>query len=102
MNQFIDIIATVNFYSTKIGGRSGPTPDKVFRCPLVINNKMFDCALLLEETGPIAPGDTKTIPIVFIRRDLIKDYLFINSSFKLWELKIIADGVINNIFDRKI
>jgi hypothetical protein len=53
--------------------------------------------LLLDEIGPLEPGAKATVPILFLRPDLIKDRLHIGSRFTLWEMGTIAEGVVKEI-----
>jgi hypothetical protein len=97
MKNHPDIVATVRFYTTQEGGRSNSTPPILFKCPLEFEGEKFDCGLHLEESGPLAPGASATIPITLVFPRLIKPRLKIGSQFTLWELKIIAEGVVNSI-----
>jgi hypothetical protein len=97
MERRPDIIASVRFYATNAGGRSGPTPPQIFRCPLEFEGEKFDCGLHLAETGPVAPGTTVTVPITLLFPALIKPRLEVGSQFTLWETKTIAAGVVERI-----
>jgi len=92
-----DIIASVRFYPTEQGGRKGPTPTQMFRCPLEFEGEKYDCGLHLEKSGPIKPGMVATIPITLLRPDLIKPRLKIGSRFTLWERGAFAEGVVDQI-----
>ncbi len=92
-----DIIASVQFYPTEKGGRKGPTPPDIFRSPLEFEGEMFDCVLFLDESGPLAPGASATVPIKFLCPELIKPRLKVGSRFKLWEMRTIAEGVVEQI-----
>jgi hypothetical protein len=48
-----EIIADLQFLSTADGGRDGPTPDRIFGCPLDYGGEFFDCRLDLSEIGPV-------------------------------------------------
>ena len=92
-----DIIASLRFYTTAEGGRTGPTPPDKLGCPLEFQGEFFDCRVLLDDTGPLKPGAKATVPILFLRPDLIKDRLQIGSRFTLWEMGTIAEGVVQEI-----
>jgi hypothetical protein len=92
-----DIIASVRFYSTEEGGRHVATPAKLFKCPLEFEGEKFDCGLHLEQSGPLAPGSKATIPITLLFPDLIKPRLKVGSHFTLWEMRTIAEGVVEQI-----
>ncbi|WP_152601952.1 hypothetical protein [Burkholderia paludis] len=91
-----DVEARIQFLPSQEGGRQGRTPERVFGCPLRIDgvNAYFDCRLLLDQHGAIAPGDTVIVPIKFLCPDLIKKYLHPGVLFSLWERRTIAKGEI--------
>jgi hypothetical protein len=92
-----DIIATVNFYATEAGGRKGPTPQHFFGCPLEFEGQKFDCRLFISKVGALAPGATAKLPIAFLFPELIKPRLKVGSRFTLWEMRTIAEGVVEEI-----
>jgi hypothetical protein len=94
-----DIIATVRFFTTEEGGRPVPTPVTVFRCLLEFEEEKFDCGLLLSKVGSLAPGATAIVPVAFLYPELIKPRLKVGSRFTLWELRTIAEGVVEQIVD---
>jgi hypothetical protein len=97
MERRPDIIASIRLYPTEKGGRKGPTPGDIFRCPLQFEDKKFDCALFLEEAGPLIPGASAMVPIMFLFPDLIKPRLKVGSKFTLWDLGEIGSGVVEEI-----
>jgi hypothetical protein len=96
-----DIIAQVHLYPTGSGGRKGATPPDKFGCPLEYEGSMFDCRLLLDEVGSLNPGDTQTVPIVFLNPDLILGRLRPGSRFTLWELRTIGEGIVKEVLNGK-
>ena len=99
MNRRPDIVAKVWFYSTEEGGRKGPTPPTIYICPLEFEGEKFDCGLHLERSGPMIPGATGTIPITFLFPELIKPRLKVGSRFTLWEMRTIAEGIVEEVMD---
>jgi hypothetical protein len=97
MNRQPDIIALVRFYSTEDGGRRMATPPNIFKCPLEFEGEKFDCGLHLEKSGPLTPGTTATVPITLLFPTLIKPRLKVGSRFTLWEMRTIAEGVVEQI-----
>ena len=92
-----DITVSLRFYTTAEGGRKGHLPPKKFGCPFEFQEVLFDCRLLLEETGSLTPGAKATVPVIFLRPDLIKARLQVGSRFTLWEMGTIAEGVVQEI-----
>ncbi|MGD0580120.1 MAG: hypothetical protein ABSC08_14460 [Bryobacteraceae bacterium] len=92
-----DIIASVRFYPPDEGGRRVATAPRLFKCPLEFEGAKFDCGLHLEESGPLAPGATATVPITLLYPALIKPRLKVGSRFTLWEMRTIAEGVVEEI-----
>ena len=94
----LEILARVTFYVTEEGGRKGPTPPTWFGCPFFMDDQMNDCRLLLDGIGSISPGQTVDVPIVFLFPKLVVDRLKVGRKFKLWDMGIIAEGEILEVF----
>ena len=92
-----DIIASVRFYSTAEGGRTKPTAPDKFGCPFEFEGEKFDCRLLLEKSGALGPGAQASVPIIFLCPELIKPRLKVGSRFTLWEMRTIAEGIVEEI-----
>lgn len=99
MDRKADIIAKVRFYTADEGGRSGPTPSDIFRCPLEFSGEKFDCGLHLDKSGSISPGEEVIVPITFLVPELVKPRLLIGSKFTLWEMRTVAEGVVVEIIE---
>ena len=93
-----EIIARIRFYSTKEGGRAGPTPTDTLRCMFVLGEEMYDCVLVLKDIGSVRPGETVTVPIQFLVPDLLRGRLESGDKFYLRELRVIAEGVVQSVF----
>src|SRR5262249_8450661 len=98
-----DVIASVHLFAKDEVGpgdraRQTPTPENRFGCPLEYQGEMFDCWLLLDESGPIAPGGTVTVAIVFLNPSLIKPRLRVSNRFRLWEMGYIGEGEVMRVF----
>lgn len=91
------VIARIELYETEHGGRNGPTPSNKFGCLFEGDGEYFDCRLLLEGIGSLRPGQTATVPILFLNPDLLRPRLRTSQRFRLWDGKIIADGEIEEI-----
>lgn len=94
-----DIVAKVHFYGTERGGRNQPTPINIYRCLFEFEGEKFDCGLHLDMIGPIAPGETTTVPITFIFSEMIKPRLKVGNQFTLSELRTIAEGIVEEILN---
>lgn len=94
-----DVIVTLRLLSTKEGGRASATPSEVFRCMFEFEGEAFDCALLLNELGSLAPGREATVPVAFIFPEYVKDRLQPGSPFRLWEGKYIAEGKVLEVVE---
>jgi hypothetical protein len=64
---------------------------------MVMDETNFDVRLHLESTGPISPGQTATIPISFLDRELAKRHCSIGKTFLLREVGPIGSGVVDEI-----
>jgi hypothetical protein len=89
-----DVIANLRFLLVSEGGRSTATPSDHLGCIFEYEGESFECRLLLEDTGPISPGGRATVPIKFLRPELIKQRLHPGSRFNLREDRMIAEGTI--------
>jgi hypothetical protein len=92
-----DVIAKIQLYSEAQGGRRSATPLDHLGCQFDYEGEYFDCRLLLQDVGPIAPGESATVPIKFLRPELVKSRLQVGSRFNLREIKIIGEGIIESI-----
>ena len=96
-----DIIADINFYTPENDGRQTPTASNYFACIFVFEDKKHDCRLLLNNTGPITPGENKkNIPIKLLDSDFVLPKLQVGGRFYLWDMRNIAEGVIIEIFNK--
>ena len=90
-----DILAEVYFKKTREGGRAtnikGTSSDSSYGCSLFIANEGFECRLIIGNQL-YELGKHYLIQIKFMRSTVALSKLTINSSFLLWEGKIIATG----------
>jgi hypothetical protein len=92
-----DIIAHLRLYSVQEGGRKSITPPEIFRCVFEFEGQAFDCALLLNEVGPLAPGQEYTVPIAFLFPNYVKHQLATGSRFRLWEGRYVGEGEVGRV-----
>jgi hypothetical protein len=92
-----DIIASIRLYSTAEGGRKGPTPADKLGCMLEIGKCTFDCRLLLDQTGPLNPGEEAKVPVKFLDIEAVRGLLRVGRQFQLRELRTIGEGTIVEI-----
>ena len=94
------IKATVYFLPTEDGGRKTPAGKQIFLVPFLLNGSYYDCVLKLFDVGPMRPGQTAEIPIVFMCPQRVIPLLKHRSKFELWEGRTIAKGTVTEIFWR--
>ncbi len=93
-----DILADITLYDTARGGRKSPTPPDQFNCPIDIDGVKHDCRLLLNNIGPLIPGELKVnVPIKFLCPEIVMPKLGVGKKFYLWELRIIGEGLVRSI-----
>jgi hypothetical protein len=92
-----DVVATLRLVPSDKGGRHSPIMASGFGCLFEHDGNVNDCRLLLEGTGDVWPGQQLTVPIKFLRPDLVRSRLRVGDSFRLFEGKVIAHGVIDEI-----
>lgn len=93
-----EILAKVTFRRTEEGGRKGPTPPNFFSCPFFMDEQFNDCRLILSDIGSVSPGQTVEVPIAFLAPKLVVNRLKVGRKFALWEMGVIAEGEILQIF----
>lgn len=97
-----DIYIKVRFRTNLEGGRKtslkrkGTLATDFYACPMIIDNKMYDCRLLIENKE-ILLGIYYELPVIFLNRDLTLQNLSIGKNITLWEGKEIADGQVTRI-----
>ena len=92
-----DFRAWIKFFPSSEGGRKGATPGTFFGCPLLFGDSLHDCRMLLGETGPIAPGDEKEVPIKMLNIDSVREFLREGVEFKVWDGRIVGTGKITKL-----
>ena len=92
-----DFQAVIKFFPSSEGGRKGATPGTFFGCPLSFSGSLHDCRMLLDETGPIAPGEEKEVPIKMLDVDSVRGFLREGAEFEIWEGSIIGTGKITKL-----
>ncbi len=100
-SNYLDVIADIYFYPTERGGRNGHLPLNQYRCPMVINEEMFDCVLLLPKDKLINPGDTVRVSMEFLSPQIVLPMLSVGKKFQLWESGIKAEGEVISLEDKK-
>lgn len=97
MKNTADIIAVIRLFSSKDGGRSGPTPKDKLHCMMVLGEQHFDVRIHLDNIGALQPGQDATVPISFFSLDLAKHLVHRGAKFKLREMKVIGEGTIEEV-----
>jgi hypothetical protein len=92
-----DIVATLQFVPTDQGGRGSPIVRPIFGCIFEHGGEANDCGLIINEKGDVWPGQKITLPIFFLRPDLVRPRIKVGDSFVLREDKVIARGTIDEI-----
>jgi hypothetical protein len=57
----------------------------------------FDVRIILERTGPIAPGQTVRAPIKFLDLQNARGSLAVGSKFLIRDLNFVGEGVIDEL-----
>ncbi len=99
-----DIYINIRFRTTSEGGRVSSLGHKkprvvdFYACPMIIDDKAYDCRLLIGDQELIL-GLHYQVPVVFVNRDLALPNLSVGKNITLWEGKEIADGQITRVCD---
>ena len=95
-----DLIVEITLKASSDGGRSRPIPSVPFSCPAFFGDEGFDCRLLLDQVGvSLAPGDRATVPLKFLRPELIVARVQPGDEFRLWALGFFADGRVLEVLE---
>lgn len=97
MNVSADFYAAVELLETESGGRKGPTPETYFGCVLLLKGVPVDCRLLLEDGGPIAPGEKRMVGVKLLRPDIDMMGFAVGAVFEVWEGRVIGSGTVTSL-----
>lgn len=92
-----DFMAWIKFFPSSEGGRKGATPGTIYGCPLSFSGSLRDCRMLLDEVGPIAPGDEKEVPIKMLDIDSAREFLHEGAEFEVWDGRVVGTGKITKL-----
>jgi len=92
-----DATIRVRLLATDEGGRGGAITGPRYGCPLMINEKGFDCRLLLQDSDILEPGNAYEVGVKFLNRELAIPELKVGMQVTLWEGKTIAVGEVSAI-----
>jgi len=95
MTTDADLILQMHLFPTEAGGRHSGTPEHSFKCIFKIFGELYDCQLVLEETGSIKPGQYATVPVRLLSPDLLRNRLECGQEVKLCDgLREVGEGKI--------
>lgn len=97
MNVNADFYAAVELLATESGGRKGPTPEDYFACVLLLKGVPIDSRLLLEDRGPIAPGEKRIVGVKLLRPEMDLTGFAVDTVFDIWEGRIIGSGTVTSL-----
>ncbi len=98
MNKHPDVIIEVRFKTTEEGGRKGPVYIEQFRCPVSVDNELFDGCMPLNGQR-IELGQTYRLQVWFLWPDLVLPKLSVGKDIALWDGKEIAVGKVIELPD---
>lgn len=99
-----DIYIKIRFKTTSEGGRKSsinrkrPSGPDFYACPLIANDKAYECRLLIGDKK-IELGKYYKIPVKFLEKDLVMPHLSIGEKILLWEGKVVAEGIVVEIVE---
>jgi hypothetical protein len=89
-----EIVADIQLFESDHGGRKGVTPSDHWGCLLEYEGELYECRVLLSETGPLLPGQGARTPVVFLRPELLAGRMGEGAHFTLREERTVAAGVV--------
>lgn len=87
-----DATIRVRLLTPEEGGRLGAIQGPSYRCALIVNDKGFDCRLILQDTDLLEGGNSYEVGVKFLNRELAFAELAPKKKVALWEGKTIAVG----------
>lgn len=94
-----EAIIRIRFLTTEEGGRKSSIKGDRYGCPIMVNEKGFDCRFILDEGAYFELGKTYEIPVKFLSPDLAFKDIQEGIDISLWEGKTIARGKILKVMD---
>ena len=80
-----EAIIKIRFLNPDEGGRKNAIESGKFSCPLIIDEKAFDCRFEIEPGSRILLGETIEIPVQFRDPDSALKLLFVGKTITLWD-----------------
>lgn len=93
-----DAVIEVRFLTTSEGGRNSSLVGQFYACPLIIDNKGFDCRLLLKGQC-LELGSLYEVPVTFLYRESALPMLSVGTEVLLWEGRVVAKGRVVKFVD---
>lgn len=91
-------VIKVQFFTAAEGGREKPIVAASYGCPILAAGKGFDCRFVLDREKAFPPGQLHLIEVSFLSPGEARHSLHRGQEIELWEGKVIARGVIQEIF----
>ncbi len=91
----IDAIVKVHFYKPGNGGLPKTFSARTFRCPFQFGDALHEGGLLTNSM-PIEPGQTYTLPLVFLQPDLVRPKLTVGMKI------FLKNGFVKNLGEAEI
>lgn len=97
-----DAIVRVRFYTTEEGGRSHDVrvSKTGYGCVVFVGGEGFECRILLGDIT-LELGRTYDLPVKFLRADLIRPFISVGTTVRLWEGKDIGSGEVYQLLDSR-
>jgi hypothetical protein len=95
----LDAILHVRFLTTAENGRDKPIVSDKYGCPVMIDERGYDCRFVLSEIKRFELGNSYDIAVKFMCPDIAKADLYEGADISLWEGKTIAKGKVIKIVE---
>ena len=87
-----DATIRIRLLTTKEGGRREAIEGPRYGCPLMVNERGFDCRLVLQDSDLLELGNSYEVGVKFLNRESAVSELEVGKQVSLWEGKTIAVG----------
>jgi len=93
-----DALVELRLFPPDAGGRAGPTSTAWWGCPLSIDGELFDGRFDLSEIEPLQPGESRVVPVKFLRPDLVEPRIAEGQKLRVWEGRFIGEATVLSLY----
>ncbi len=93
----IDALISIRFLTSEEGGRKSSIQADKYGCPIMVDDRGFDCQFVLTHSMCFELGESYKIPVKLLNLDRALEHLKEETKISVWEGKIIGVGEVVKI-----